>query len=34
MVIVDTTAWIDYLRGTDSPEAVWLDRELTRQRLG
>jgi predicted nucleic acid-binding protein len=34
MVIVDTTAWIDYLRGTESREALWLDRELTRQRLG
>ena len=34
MVIVDTTAWIDYLRGAESREALWLDRELTRQRLG
>ncbi len=34
MVIVDTTAWIDYLRGTESAEALWLHRELTRQRLG
>jgi predicted nucleic acid-binding protein len=34
MVIVDTTAWIDYLRGTQDPETLWLDRELTRQRPG
>ena len=34
MVIVDTTVWIDYLRGTDNPEMLWLDQELTRQRLG
>lgn len=34
MVIVDTTVWVDYLRGTSTPQADWLDRELTRQRLG
>jgi predicted nucleic acid-binding protein len=34
MVIVDATVWIDYLRGTDNPETIWLDQELTRQRLG
>jgi predicted nucleic acid-binding protein len=34
MVIVDTTVWIDYLRGTENPETLWLDRELQRQRLG
>ena len=34
MVIVDTTVWIDYLRGTSNPEVRWLDRELQRQRLG
>jgi len=34
MVIVDTTAWIDYLRGSDNPETNWLDSRLTRQRLG
>jgi len=33
MVIVDTTVWIDYLRGADNPESLWLDRELPRQRL-
>jgi predicted nucleic acid-binding protein len=34
VVVVDTTVWVDYLRGTSTPEADWLDRELTRQRLG
>jgi predicted nucleic acid-binding protein len=34
MVIVDTTVWIDYLRGVESQEALWLDQELSRQRLG
>jgi len=34
VVIVDTTVWIDYLRGTENPETRWLDRELLRHRLG
>lgn len=34
MVIVDTTVWIDYLEGTPTSEAVWLDEQLGRQRLG
>jgi len=34
MVIVDTTVWIDYLRGINNPEVRWLDRELQLQRLG
>jgi len=34
MVIIDTTVWIDYLRGADNPETRWLERELQRQRLG
>jgi predicted nucleic acid-binding protein len=34
MVIVDTTVWIDYLRGDDTPETFWLHRELRKQRLG
>jgi predicted nucleic acid-binding protein len=34
VVIIDTTVWIDYLRGTENPETLWLDRELQRQRLG
>jgi len=34
MVIVDTTVWIDYLRGASNPETAWLDRALKQQRLG
>jgi len=34
MTIVDTSVWIDYLRGTGNPHTNWLDRELDRQRLG
>jgi predicted nucleic acid-binding protein len=34
MVIVDTTVWIDYLRGTENAETRWLERELQNQRLG
>ncbi len=34
MTIVDTTVWIDYLRGTPTPHAEWLDSQLTRERLG
>lgn len=34
MVVIDSTVWIDYLRGASNTETVWLDRELSRQRLG
>ena len=34
MVIVDTTVWVDYFRGVQNFETEWLNRELTRQRLG
>jgi hypothetical protein len=34
VVIVDTTVWIDYLRGIQNPETAWLDRELPLQPLG
>lgn len=34
MVIVDTTVWIDYLRGVVSKEASWFESELKRQRFG
>jgi hypothetical protein len=34
MVIVDSSIWIEYLRGKTHPETVWLDRELQRQPLG
>lgn len=33
MVIVDTTVWVDYLRGEELPHVEWLERELGRQRL-
>ena len=34
LIIVDTTVWIDFLRGTANPETSWLDREMGRQPLG
>lgn len=34
MVIIDTTIWIDYLRGIQNSETEYLDREVKRQRLG
>ena len=34
MVIVDTTVWVDYLKGRSSRETDWLDREMDLQRLG
>ena len=34
MVIVDTTVWIDYLRGLENPQTLWLDRHMTSHRLG
>ena len=34
MVIVDTTVWVDYLKGTTTPETEWLDREVGRQEIG
>jgi predicted nucleic acid-binding protein len=34
MVIVDTTVWIDYLRGIENAETHWLDLSLDSQRLG
>ena len=33
MVVVDTTVWVDYLKGANTPEVEWLDRETSRQRL-
>ena len=33
MVIVDTTVWIDYLRGAENFETRWLDGHLEGQRL-
>jgi hypothetical protein len=34
MVIVDTTVWIDYLRGLRNKETDYFDRELGRKRFG
>jgi len=34
VVIVDTTVWVDYLKGVGTLEVEWLDRETSRQRLG
>jgi len=34
VVIIDTTVWVDYLRGIRNPETDWLDAELDGQRLG
>lgn len=34
MVIVDTTVWVDYLKGTTTPEVEWFERAAARQRLG
>ena len=33
MVVVDTTVWVDYLRGAKLPHVEWLERELGRQPL-
>lgn len=34
MIIVDTTVWVDYLRGTPSPHAEWLESNLAVERFG
>ena len=34
MIIIDTTVWVDYLRGTASPHATWLESNLAVERLG
>lgn len=34
MIIVDTTVWVDYLRGTRTSHADWLDSQLASERLG
>ena len=33
MVIVDTSVWIDYLRGRVTPQTSWLDTRMDLQRL-
>lgn len=34
MIVVDTTVWVDYLRGTHTPQTDWLDANLLRERFG
>jgi predicted nucleic acid-binding protein len=34
MVIVDSTVWIDYFRGVENPQSVWLDAQTETKRLG
>lgn len=34
MIIVDTTVWVHYLRGTPSPHAAWLESNCAVERLG
>jgi hypothetical protein len=34
MIIVDTTVWVDYLKGTSNPEAQWLDANVGRREIG
>lgn len=34
MIIVDTTVWVDYLRGARTPETDWLERQVDKTRLG
>ncbi len=34
MIIIDTTVWVDYLRGAATPQTDWLDANLRRERLG
>jgi predicted nucleic acid-binding protein len=34
VIIVDTTVWVDYLRGTRTPHTDWLDAQLPRERFG
>jgi predicted nucleic acid-binding protein len=34
MTIVDTTVWVDYLRGARTPQTEWVDANLLRERLG
>jgi len=34
MVIVDSSVWVDYLRGVSTPQTDWFHREIDVQRLG
>ncbi|MGL4487815.1 MAG: type II toxin-antitoxin system VapC family toxin [Rhizobiaceae bacterium] len=33
MLVVDTSVWIDYFRGTESTQAALLDREISQTRI-
>jgi len=34
VIIVDTTVWVDYFRGTRTPHADWLEAHLADERFG
>lgn len=34
MILVDTSVWIDYLGGLETPQTRWLEQALDIQRLG
>jgi predicted nucleic acid-binding protein len=34
MVIVDTTVWIDYFRGVENQQSLWLEAHAENKRLG
>jgi predicted nucleic acid-binding protein len=34
MVIVDTTVWIDYFRGIENAQSLWLEGQAESKRLG
>jgi hypothetical protein len=34
VILIDTTVWIDYLRGITTSQVEWLEGALERQRLG
>lgn len=34
MIVVDTTVWVDYLSGRETPQAAWLDAAIPVTRLG
>lgn len=34
MVIVDSSVWVDYLRGVSTPRTDWVQREIDVRRLG
>ncbi len=34
MIIIDTTIWVDYLRGVATPHTDWLESRVEQERLG